>query len=1175
MPATQTQSKITGMPFLDAIAERAKALAASDAQYRDALPIDAVTKAKLRSELGLAQIVALVMEGYGQRPALGQRATVLTTDSTTGRTRRRLLDRFETVSYRDLWSQARAIASAWYHDEAKPLRANDFVCILAFAGIDFTTVDLAATHNGAVVVPLQSNGAISQLQDIVKEVEPQWLATSLECLETAVELVLTGCRGAGVLLFDYHAEVDSEREVYEAARSRFASAGLADALVTKQEMCARGEALPAAPLFEEAGTEERLCSVIYTSGSTGLPKGAMYPERMVTWLWRMDSPIPYLYMHYMPMNHMYGRGGVFVTLGGGGTCYFTAKSDLSSIFADISLVRPTYVGFVTRTCEMIHQQFEIELERRKAGVTDIEGLKQELMLEFRNKVLGGRLLICSFTSAPVAPELRAFMENCLGYPLDDSYGTTEIASCIRNTYIQRPPVIDYKLDDVPELGYFKTDKPYPRGELLVKTSTIMLGYFKRPEVTASVFDDQGYYKTGDIMAEIGPDRLVYVDRRNNVLKLAQGEFVALSRLETIFNNGHPLIRQAYLYGVSERSYLVGAFVPNEDALKELGITDDVGSIKRALREAIKQVARDCELKAYEVPRDFLVERRPFSVENGLLTGLGKYQRPRFKEYYGPRLEKLYEDIAAGQANEIEALHRMGRDAPTRDTVARAVQATLGIENIDPTKRYSFAELGGDSISALSCSILLHDIYDVEVPVGVINNPASDLHQVALFIERARAETFQRPTFASVHGRGATAIRASDLTPEKFLDVATLNAARHAGPTASGIRTVLVTGATGYLGRFLCLQWLERLAETGGRVICIARGQDRTDAAQRITGVFDSGDEELKEYFERFASTHLEVLAGDLSEADLGLSEADWQRLAQTVDLIVHPAALVNHVLPYSQLFGPNVVGTAELIRLAITHRLKPINYVSTVAAAILPDGGALDEDADVRTATPVRRLEDDRYADGYANSKWAGEVLLREAHDRFGLPVSVFRSDMILAHSSYKGQINVPDMFTRWLYSIMVTGVAPRSFYTAGSVKPHYDGLPVDFIAASIIALGANALSGFRTYHVVNPHEDAISMDSFIDWAVAAGYPIKRIENHGDWFNRFATALRALPDKQRRQTSLLLLRQMRQPMPATAGSVVSAARFAAEVRAHGMDIPHLSAPFIRKYLDDLRVVGLV
>jgi len=287
---------------------------------------------------------------------------------------------------------------------------------------------------------------------------------------------------------------------------------------------------------------------------------------------------------------------------------------------------------------------------------------------------------------------------------------------------------------------------------------------------------------------------------------------------------------------------------------------------------------------------------------------------------------------------------------------------------------------------------------------------------------------------------------------------------------------------------------------------------------------------------------------------------------------------VNHVLPYPQLFGANVVGTAELIRLALTARLKPFNNVSTVAAAMIPGQEPIDEDSDVRAAMPVRRLDGNRYADGYANSKWAGEVLLRDAHERFGLPVSVFRSDMILAHSQYRGQINVPDMFTRWLYSILATGLAPRSFYI-GSARPHYDGLPVDFTAAAVATLGAHAVSGFRTYHVVNPHNDGISLDTFVDWVIEAGYPIRRIEDYADWCRRFETALRALPEKQRNQSSLPLLHPWQRPMPAQSGAAVSATHFRADVRRYEVgpekDIPHLSRQFILKYLEDLRRLKLL
>src|SRR4051794_1129525 len=144
--------------------------------------------------------------------------------------------------------------------------------------------------------------------------------------------------------------------------------------------------------------------------------------------------------------------------------------------------------------------------------------------------------------------------------------------------------------------------------------------------------------------------------------------------------------------------------------------------------------------------------------------------------------------------------------------------------------------------------------------------------------------------------------------------------------------------------------------------------------------------------------------------------------------MVDPAALVNHVLPYSELFGPNVLGTAELIRIALTTKIKPFVYVSTMAVGAGIPASDNTEDADVRVVSATRKV-DDSYANGYGNSKWGGEVLLREANDQFGLPVSVFRCDMILADTSYAGQLNLPDMFTRMMLSLVATGVAPVSFY--------------------------------------------------------------------------------------------------------------------------------------------------
>jgi fatty acid CoA ligase FadD9 len=349
---------------------------------------------------------------------------------------------------------------------------------------------------------------------------------------------------------------------------------------------------------------------------------------------------------------------------------------------------------------------------------------------------------------------------------------------------------------------------------------------------------------------------------------------------------------------------------------------------------------------------------------------------------------------------------------------------------------------------------------------------------------------------------------------------------------------------------------------------------------RIEEAFDGGDDDLIRHFRALAADHLEVLAGDIGEPNLSLDDATWNRLAGSVDLIVHPAALVNHVLPYGQLFGPNVVGTAELIRLALTAKLKPFNYVSSVGIAAL--GDVIGEDVDIRIASPTRKI-DDTYANGYATTKWAGEVLTREAHDLCGLPVAVFRCDMILAHSRYGGQLNVPDLFTRLLLSLVATGIAPHSFYeldTQGNrMRAHYDGLPVDFIAEAIATLGGKSTDGFRTYNVVNPHDDGISLDQFVDWLIEAGHPIQRFADYDNWLTRFETAMRALPDKQRQHSELTLLEAFRPPALVVRGPALPAQTFRESVRAAAIgpehDIPHLSASLIGKYIADLKQLDLL
>jgi fatty acid CoA ligase FadD9 len=1157
---------------------RAQELAANDPQFAAARPDEAVSAAIESAGLHMSRVVKAVLGGYSDRPALGQRAVELVKDPQTGRTSPELLPWFDTVSYGELDARVDAVSRALAGDG---LAAGDRVCVLGFTSVDYTTIDIALGFVGAVRVPLQTSAAIAQLLPIVTETQPTVFAASVDYLSDAVDLLLAaadaGHTPGRLVIFDYRTEVDAHREALQSAHERLDNLGLT--IDTLNELREHGASLPPVPAFEADDSDDPLALLIYTSGSTGAPKGAMYPQSNVAKMWNRSTKNWFgpsaasITVNFMPMSHVMGRGILYGTLGNGGTAYFAAKSDLSTLLEDLRLVRPTELNFVPRIWEMLYGEYQSEVARRVAEGVDRETAEAKVLVEQRQELLGGRYIFAMTGSAPTSPELRAWVESLIEMHLLDGYGSTEAGMVLFDGEIQRPPVVDYKLVDVPDLGYFSTDRPHPRGELLLRTQNMFPGYYKRAETTANVFDADGYYRTGDVFAEVGPDRLVYVDRRNNVLKLAQGEFVTLAKLEAVFGNS-PLVRQIYVYGNSAQPYLLAVVVP----------TDENAS-KAAIAESLQSVARQANLQSYEVPRDFIIETTPFSLENGLLTGIRKLAWPKLKQHYGERLEQLYADLAAGQANELAELRRSGATAPVLQTVSRAAAAMLGAAKSDLTPDAHFTDLGGDSLSALTFGNLLHEIFDVDVPVGVIVSPANDLQAVADYIEAER-QGAKRPSFASVHGRDAVEVHAADLTLDKFLDEATLAAAPELPGPAGEVRTVLLTGATGFLGRYLALQWLERMDLVDGTVIALVRAKSDEDARARLDKTFGvgspQGDPKLLSHYQQLAADHLEVIAGDKGEANLGLDPQTWQRLADTVDLIVDPAALVNHVLPYSELFGPNALGTAELIKIALTTKIKPYTYVSTIGVGDQIKPGAFVEDADIREISATRAINDG-YANGYGNSKWAGEVLLREANDLCGLPVAVFRCDMILADTSYAGQLNLPDMFTRLMLSLVATGIAPGSFYEldsdGGRQRAHYDGLPVEFIADAISDLGAQMVDGFQTYHVMNPYDDGIGLDEYVDWLIDAGYSIQRVGDYASWLERFETTLRALPERQRQYSLLPLLHNYQRPSAPINGSMAPTDRFRAAVQEAKIgpdkDIPHVSAPIIVKYITDLQLLGLL
>lgn len=649
--------------------ERFERLTSGDAQLTAARPDPAITAELQRPGVVLADAIRTVMTGYADRPALGQRAVEFVTNA-DGRTVAEYQPRFDTITYGETWARIRALADSLANN---PVQLGDRVATLGFTSADYVVVDVALSLTGAVAVPLQTSAPVSQLHPILVETEPVAILSSVDHLADAVELALTAHAPQRLIVFDYHPQIDDDREAFESARNALAAKNVT--VEALDDVIASAPKHGAGPELVR-GHDDDLRLLIYTSGSTGTPKGAMYTDRLMANCWRgwfapewdTEGKLPAITFNFMPISHVMGRVILYSTLGAGGTAYFAAKSDLSTLLDDLALVRPTKLDLVPRIWEMLFQEIQSQVDKRVADGADRDEVEQEVLAEQRVKMLGGRQFSAMTGSAPISPELRTWAEDFMDLHLINGYGSTEDGVVLVDDTLRRPPVLDYKLVDVPELGYFATDRPYPRGELYVKSTDLIPGYYRRPEITAELFDADGWYHTGDVMAETGPDRLVYVDRRNNVLKLSQGEFVTVSKLEAAYG-GHPSIRQIFVYGNSARSYVLAVIVPTDDALASLG--GDTDAVKPLLSEALQTVARDAGLQSFEIPRDFLVETTPFTLENGLLTGIRKLARPQLKARYGP------EPRAVVRRPRRRAGRRATRTAPERRGPTRAGDGRQG------------------------------------------------------------------------------------------------------------------------------------------------------------------------------------------------------------------------------------------------------------------------------------------------------------------------------------------------------------------------------------------------------------------------------------------------------------------------------------------------------------------
>ena len=305
----------------------------------------------------------------------------------------------------------------------------------------------------------------------------------------------------------------------------------------------------------------------------------------------------------------------------------------------------------------------------------------------------------------------------------------------------------------------------------------------------------------------------------------------------------------------------------------------------------------------------------------------------------------------------------------------------------------------------------------------------------------------------------------------------------AAPPGKIQNSILLTGATGYLGAFL----LEALLQaTPATVHCLVRPHPPETAGKRILGGLD------RYLREQGGRDRIVPLEGDLTLPNLGLEPRTYDELAGGIDAIFHCGAVVKWTYPYAALKPANVDGTREILRLAVRRRIKPLHFISTVGVFSSPDypASSVMESDPLDGSGPL-------YV-GYAQTKWVAEKLVSTARSR-GLPVWIYRPN--LCSDSRTGVFNPHDHISLLLKGCVQSGLTP-------DLNLRVSGAPVDFAARAIVSLSRMPAAPDRAYHLVNPND--ISWNEFCQWFASQGYPLKRV-SFPDWRQGILKSVRTDP----------------------------------------------------------------
>lgn len=579
---------------------------------------------------------------------------------------------YKWLKYKQVIERAEHLGSGLLHRGLKP-NPDTFIGIFAQNRPEWIIGELACYTYSMVAVPLYDTLGPEALEYIIQTAD---ISTVLCDKHNKAEILLENCEHGKMSVLKTIIIMDSFDQELTA---RGVKCGVD--VLTLKDIEALGKDNLQQPIPPKP---EDLSIICFTSGTTGNPKGAMLTHENVVSdaagvMKSFESAFtanPHdVSISFLPLAHMFERVVQTVMYGAGGKVGFF-QGDIKLLPDDMKTLQPTVFPVVPRLLNRVYDKVQsgaqtpfkkwllnFAVERKNAevkeGIVRNDSIWDKLIFHKVQESLGGRVRVMVTGAAPISPTVLNFLRASLGCQIFEAYGQTECTAACTFTmpgdatsgHVGVPiPCNIVKLVDVEEMNYFSSNG---EGEVCIKGKNVFKGYLKDTQKTAEALDKDGWLHTGDIGKWMPSGVLKIIDRKKNIFKLAQGEYIAPEKIENVYIRSAP-VAQLFVHGDSLQASLVAIVVPDPEVLpafaQTLGVQGPLETlckspeVKKAILSDMIKLGREAGLKSFEQVKNLHLHPELFTIENGLLTPTLKAKRTELKSFFQTQIDTLYANI---------------------------------------------------------------------------------------------------------------------------------------------------------------------------------------------------------------------------------------------------------------------------------------------------------------------------------------------------------------------------------------------------------------------------------------------------------------------------------------------------------------------------------------------------